>query len=573
MTTDRPGKKSAGKERVHDTRPSSLIKLKPLRLLATAIFFLIVYNLLTTLFPPYYRLDITLSSDQSDRVRVYHWNGLRSTKFQEKFSFRSRSYESGTIQTVSIRHSPRTLRAIRIDPGEHPGIYRIYSISLYNSLTGRQTYSGDQIHKMFTAGDQIGSYAVQGDHIVMESTGIDPILTADLPLPLQYRIFIPGLSMLFSFLFYIASAKYPPGRIRALLASVAAFPAFHDIDTKHPAEGSNIQALDGLRGLAALYVLAEHSTRRFDGLGGLGVCLFFSLSGFLMIKPFLKNSSRILSPNYMTEFYHRRIKRILPVYGIYLFLVYFLSFRFDIFFRHLFFLQGDKHLWAMPQEMFFYLLLPAVLLLFHLLYQVSVRATIALFPLLMILAHSGMFKIHIVHNDTLKTELVGNISIFLGGMLVSLVMHELVSRKKSPLSPGLVRIAGICGFGLLLFFSLLVCGVFGTKVYALSYPFYFDILAAALIFSIMLSPGTLFNRVLACKPLRAVGLVSYSFYIIHYLIIKLTESFINYYFGGGVNENLLLLITCAITYGVAAFCYSYIEKPFIRPAIQRTSVS
>ncbi len=570
MTADRPKKEADERQPGQTAGSFAPIFVQAVRLLAAAVFFLVVYTLLTTVFAPYNRLDITLSSEQSDRVKVYHWNGLRKIRFQEKFSYTSKDYDPGTVQTISIRHTPRTLKAVRIDPGEHPGLYRIYAITLHNSLAGARTYDAQQIHRMFAANDQVSRYELQGDHVLMESSGIDPTLTAALPLPLPYRIFLPGLSLLFSIMLYLASGKYTPAQIRRSLAS---FPAFHDINSKQPAEGSNIQSLDGLRGLAALYVLAEHSTKRFDGLGGLGVCLFFSLSGFLLIKPFLKDSSRILSPQYMKEFYLRRIKRILPVYATYLFVVYFLSFRFDTFFRHLFFLQGDKHLWAMPQEMFFYLLIPAVLLLFHLLYRASGRAALVLFPLLMVLAHSGLFKIHIIHNDTLRTELVANISIFLGGMLVSLVVHLLINGTKSPLSPALARSSGICGAVVLLFFSLLASGVFGTKVYALSYPFYFDLLAAALILSIMLSPGTLFNRFLASTPLRAVGLVSYSFYIVHYLIIKLAESFINYYFGTSLNENILLLITCAVTYGVASFCYSYIEKPFIRPALPKSAGS
>ncbi|MEA2116833.1 MAG: acyltransferase [Thermodesulfobacteriota bacterium] len=544
--------------------------IKGIQLLTAVIFFIVVYNLLPALFAPYYQLDISLSCDHSDRVKVYQWNGLRKVRFQEKFSYTSKPFAPGKIQTITIRHPPRSLKAIRIDPGEEPGVFRIYSITLYNSLAGKQIYSAADIPQMFAANSQISRYTVEGDNVIIETTGIDPSLTAELPLPLQYRIFVPALAILFSLMLYLATGKYLTGRCRMFLTS---FPAFSDIDTKHPAEGNNIQALDGLRGLAAIYVVAEHATKRFDGLGGLGVCLFFSLSGFLLIKPFLKDSSRILSPDYMTDFYLRRIKRIVPVYAFYLFMVYFLSFRFDTFFRHLFFLQGDKHLWAMPQEMFFYLLIPAILLLFHLLQRVSIWAAMGLLPVLMGIAHSGLFPVNILHNDTLAMDITGNIGIFLGGMLVSLVLNELISRKQGPLSPTLVRFSGICGFGLLLFFSLLACGFFGTRIYALAYPFYFDILAAGLIFSVMLSPGTFFHRLLASKLLRAVGLVSYSFYIVHYLIIKLVKSFFNFYLGISLNEIILLLLTGAISYGVAAFSYSYIERPFIRPAPQQSSIS
>lgn len=538
--------------------------VKGAQLIITLIFFIAVYSLLSTLFAPYYQLDISLSSDHHDKVKVYQWNGLRKLQFQEEFSYTSIPYSPNKVQTVTIRHAPRSLKAIRIDPGEDSGIFHIYSLTLYNALIGKQTYSAKDIHEMFAANDQINRYTLEGDHIILESNSNDPSLTTEISLPFQYRIFIPALAALFSLMLHVAMGKHLR---KHNFLSITNFPAFSDIDTKHPTEGQNLKALDGLRGLAAIFVLAEHATKRFDGLGGLGVCLFFSLSGFLLIKPFLKDSARILLPSYMAEFYLRRLKRILPIYSVYLFIVYFLSFRFDTFFRHLFFIQGDKHLWAMPQEMFFYLLIPAILLLFHLLKQVNIWAAIGLFPILMGIAHSGSFNISILHNDTLAMDITGNIGIFIGGMLASLILNEVINRKQESLFSGLKRFSGVCSLVLLLFFSLLASGVFNTKVYALSYPFTYDILAACLIFSVALSSGTFFNHLLTSKWLRAIGLVSYSFYIIHYLVIKLIESFFNFYLGIALNEITLLLLAGAISYIIASFSYSYIERPFIRPTL------
>jgi len=532
-------------------------------LLIAVFFFIIVYNLLPTLIAPYYRLDINLSSDHPDKIKVYHWNGLRKVRFQEKFSHTSKPYGPNKIQTVTLHHSPHSLKAIRIDPGEDSGIFHIYSITLYNTLTGKHSYDAADIYQMFTAKGQINRYTLEGDHIILEVTGIDPSLTAEISLPFQDRIFVLALAILISFILCMATMT---SLRKCNHLTIKNFPAFKDIDTKHPVEGNNIQALDGLRGLAAIYVLAEHATKRFDGLGGLGVCLFFSLSGFLLIKPFLKNSARILSMGYMTGFYFRRIKRIVPTYAVYLFVVYFISFRFDTFFRHLFFIQGDKHLWAMPQEMFFYLLIPSILLLFHLLKQITVWAAIGLFPVLMGIVHSGLFKVNIIHNDVLSMDILGNIGIFLGGMLASLICNEVTTRKSGSFPSYVEKILGPFSLVLLLFFSFLASGFFGTKVYALAYPFYYDILSALLIMSVTLSSGQFINQLLTSKFLRAIGLVSFSFYIIHYLIIKLVESFFNVYLGINLNEIFLLIFAGAISYGVAAFSYSYIERPFIRPS-------
>jgi len=124
-------------------------------------------------------------------------------------------------------------------------------------------------------------------------------------------------------------------------------------------------------------------------------------------------------------------------------------------------------------------------------------------------------------------------------------------------------IFGICGSTLLVGFSLLAVGVFGTKVYSLSYPFYYSFLAAGIILCVLLSRETLFNRILSSTVLRAVGLVSFSFYIIHLLIVKLVKAYMIHYHGASLDELLLMIIVGIISYLFSTLSYSYIEKPFI----------
>jgi len=81
-----------------------------------------------------------------------------------------------------------------------------------------------------------------------------------------------------------------------------------------------IPALDALRGIAILLVLALHLTRPGPGLpmwpvvitnsGWLGVDLFFTLSGFLITGILLEAKGR---PDYFGRFYGRRARRILPL--------------------------------------------------------------------------------------------------------------------------------------------------------------------------------------------------------------------------------------------------------------------
>jgi peptidoglycan/LPS O-acetylase OafA/YrhL len=78
----------------------------------------------------------------------------------------------------------------------------------------------------------------------------------------------------------------------------------------------HIPALDGLRGIAVLLVLAVHTDQPHTLKpllrdGWVGVDLFFVLSGFLITRILLKTPN---SPQYFTNFYVRRVLRIWPVY-------------------------------------------------------------------------------------------------------------------------------------------------------------------------------------------------------------------------------------------------------------------
>jgi peptidoglycan/LPS O-acetylase OafA/YrhL len=82
---------------------------------------------------------------------------------------------------------------------------------------------------------------------------------------------------------------------------------------------TRIVELDGLRGVAALMVLASHYFAesphgiRALALGWLGVHIFFVLSGFLIGSIILEQHSE---PGFLRWFYLRRAARIIPVYTL-----------------------------------------------------------------------------------------------------------------------------------------------------------------------------------------------------------------------------------------------------------------
>ncbi len=83
------------------------------------------------------------------------------------------------------------------------------------------------------------------------------------------------------------------------------------VNAKRP----HLPYLDGWRGIAIICVLFGHFSR-FDNLGGIGVTVFFVLSGILM--------SRILFVDKipLRVFYRRRLARIVPVFWLYIVVVF-----------------------------------------------------------------------------------------------------------------------------------------------------------------------------------------------------------------------------------------------------------
>src|SRR5271170_7072737 len=97
----------------------------------------------------------------------------------------------------------------------------------------------------------------------------------------------------------------------------------------------HVPALDGIRGIAILAVLAAHfgGGRKFESpimrafgqlmaSGWVGVDLFFVLSGFLITGILLRTSG---DPKYYRSFYGRRVLRIFPVYYLTLIVTFAIS--------------------------------------------------------------------------------------------------------------------------------------------------------------------------------------------------------------------------------------------------------
>src|SRR4051794_37262239 len=75
-----------------------------------------------------------------------------------------------------------------------------------------------------------------------------------------------------------------------------------------------VAALDGIRAIAVFFVFLRHSTVKMyvpDGVGVVGVGIFFALSGFLITSLLLEETERTGAVR-LRSFYVRRAYRLLP---------------------------------------------------------------------------------------------------------------------------------------------------------------------------------------------------------------------------------------------------------------------
>ncbi|VDD95701.1 unnamed protein product [Enterobius vermicularis] len=101
--------------------------------------------------------------------------------------------------------------------------------------------------------------------------------------------------------------------------------------------------IQGLRGLAIIYVLAFHLYPQLFPYGFLGVDIFFVISGYLITMTLLREKSFTLTS--FLVFYKRRVKRIFPAYYLMLFFV--LTFSYYLLAAGDYFTLQVDSLWAL----------------------------------------------------------------------------------------------------------------------------------------------------------------------------------------------------------------------------------
>jgi peptidoglycan/LPS O-acetylase OafA/YrhL len=354
-----------------------------------------------------------------------------------------------------------------------------------------------------------------------------------------------------------------------------------------PAPAVRLDALDGLRGLAALGVLVLHVWMFSYGDSGkppkglldfaigelrLGVQLFFVLSGFLIFRPFvaaaLDGARRAPS---LGRYAIRRAARILPGYWLALGASFLLLRHLDhpmqvdpaqlpvfLVFAQNHFEETIKHLdppmWTLAIEVSFYVTLPlagllAVRLGAH-------RARLAALTLLIVaggLLSTAMAYLH-AWPQTLSTSLLPHLLEFGAGMTVAVLLH---GRTLSRRAAAALAVAGVVAIVANSYWHALGIGSRDVRSLVGDAP---GIAGIAAVVAVLVA-GPWRATLLARGPAKWLGTISYGVYLIHFPVIVGLRMTGHWPLGDQLGHQLLAVM--AITLPAATLSWFVVERPAI----------
>jgi peptidoglycan/LPS O-acetylase OafA/YrhL len=289
-----------------------------------------------------------------------------------------------------------------------------------------------------------------------------------------------------------------------------------------------IPALDGVRALAIVLVLVYHWFPEGQGVnvlpnGPIGVTLFFVLSGYLISNILIEQQTRGQFWLSFKNFVVRRALRIFPIYFLVLIALLVLK-RFAIvvetdFYTHPGFywaylvnywieLHGNwadalSPYWSLSVEEQFYILWPLCMLLLSMRFRAYFLWFTVIFGVVF-----RYFSVHIYGG--LGVSMLSCVDTFAWGALLA---HFLRAGQSADVALWIRRLIIPVVF---CFIMLCLMHTDADLVKQLFFRTFTSLVSVVFLFYAM-RPG-LFSRVLAVKPLRVIGQMSYGLYLYHMVI-------------------------------------------------------
>ena len=309
-----------------------------------------------------------------------------------------------------------------------------------------------------------------------------------------------------------------------------------------PLNNNKIDIIEFSRFVAAMLVMCVHIP--IFGFGAFGVDVFFIISGFVMM-----HSTETTSSN----FFKKRLIRILPNYYIFTLGVFILALKFphllnnttadlNHLLKSLFFIPFNKNEtghfpilflgWTLNLEMLFYSIF-ALSLMINKKYRGFISSYILL-TIFFISAYINSFPLK-AYNDFIIFE-------FILGMIIYLIIF-----KKNYIESFLMLLAIIIGC---LFHEINL----NNRLLIYGLP------SMIIMFLMILK----FQNLKLSKFISMLGAGSYSLYLTHPYIIQFFDRFTNWFSGDFLQKSLSIFLCVILTNTFAILTYKYYELPIRR---------
>lgn len=349
--------------------------------------------------------------------------------------------------------------------------------------------------------------------------------------------------------------------------------------------------LDGLRALSVIAVIAYHLDLPWASGGFLGVGIFLTLSGYLITDQLMMQWHSTSTIN-LKDFWLRRLRRLAPAVFFMLGIVYLWLVLFDrprlgtfqnellsvifyfnnwwlIFHKVSYFdsfglLSPIRHLWSLAVEEQFYLFWPIILIiLLHfmqkrrsLIYVILIGAVASILAMALIYQPGSDPSRVYYGTDTRAFALLIGAAFAVAFPSMKLPKHIPAKSRR------ILDLIG--GTGLLgIIMIILRTNEYDTYLYTGGLALFSII--SALVTVILAHPASRVAEFLSCKPLRWIGVRSYSLYLWHYPVIILMNPVVD---TGGLNI-VRIALQIVVTFLLSAFSWKFIEEPVRHGSLTR----
>lgn len=339
-------------------------------------------------------------------------------------------------------------------------------------------------------------------------------------------------------------------------------------------EKYHLKSLDGIRGIACTLVIISHyliqiNYKEYYGhqIGSLGVMIFFSLSGFLMMHVTRKIDPTI---NNIKIFFFKRISRIIPLFYSSLIIIFLyqnilrymglneklLAFNELISFKEVILnallIKGDVVFWSIGPEIVFYAIFPLIWYFGRFSISKSFFISVSIF----LIFRSTNFFVYWPLNFT-RISFVSQYFLF-GCVSYFFFDPEKHNKKEHKNILFYISFISIVSFSPVIGYILTGSDLFPNefvKMYVVQKYFFFFIP----FFIVSCANSSVANYILGNKLFCFLGKISFSMYIWHYIFIRILSDFIIY---NNINYFLFFVfIIMPLCSFFSYLSYKFIETP------------